>query len=147
LPPRRTKDPRSDARPRPEPRSTGRANHLRVVQPFPPAGDASRAETGPTLKQLRAVLAALAEVTATSLAYLRLATDMPGPLLGGCVEALAPRGLRPAEDPTDGHPGPRTVPLTPPGRRAHEALEDPADFAEARRDAGARSAEPPGGAA
>lgn len=131
---RRTEDPRSDARLRPEHGRAGRIKHLRVVGPSRPAAGASRAEgpgSGPSPEQLRAVLAALAEVTATSLAYLRLTTDMPGPLLGVCVEALAGEGLLTAEDRSDGHDGRRTVALTAAGRRAHEALE--------------KAARPPGG--
>lgn len=147
---RRTKDRQSDARSRPEHGSAGRAKHLRVVGPSSPAVDASRPEapeSGPTPEQLRAVLAALAEVTATSLAYLRLTTDVPGPLLGACVAALAREGLLTAEDRTDGHDGRRTVALTAAGRRALEASEGPADPDGSRGDAGVRSAETPGGAA
>jgi hypothetical protein len=90
------------------------------------------------------VLAALAEVTATSLAYLRQATDMPGPLLGRCVEALAREGLLTAEDRSDGHDGRRTLTLTAAGRRAHEAPEDPSELGRRGR---VRSVDAPGGAA
>lgn len=146
--PRRPKEAISDAWARPQIGNAARAKHLRIVEPFLPAGEGGRrSEADPTTEQLRAVLAALAEVTATSLAYLRLTTDIPGPLLGRCVEALALAGLLTAEDRSDGHDGRRTVALTAAGRRALEASEEPADPDGSRRDAGVRSAETPGGAA